>query len=149
MQRHVAIATSRAAEHKGWSCRQSLSPLLPAEIAQREPSEQLPCVFSGQLTCQVCCPFDRATFIQERWESEGLYSRCKRFPIVRARQPNSFPDRSHANLPICMHETKLLLPVSFQRHVPALLNNRARKSARLLQRGQGKISSLQEYVPVG
>lgn len=119
------------------------SPSLPAETAQRAAAAR-PCVFSRQLTCQVYCPFDRATFIQERWESEGSHSRCKRFPIVGVRQRNSFQDRSHANLPICMHETKLLLPVSFQRHVPALLNNRARKSARLpLQQGQGKTSSLQ------
>lgn len=147
MQRHVAIATSCAAEHKGWSCRQSLFSLSASRDCTESrccPSEPLPCVFSRQLTCQVYCPFDRATFIQERWESEGLYSCCKRFPIVRVRQCNSFQDRSHANLPICMHETKLLLPVSFQRHVPALLNNRARKSARLpLQQGQGKTSSLQ------
>lgn len=145
MQRHVAIATSRAAEHKGLSCRRSLSPSLPAEIAQKEPP--LPASAASlcfQWTaCQVYCPFDRATFMQERWESEGLYSRCKRIPIVRARQSNSFQDRSHANLPICMHETQLILPVSFQRHVLALLNNRARKSARLLQQGQGKTSSLQ------
>lgn len=125
MQRHVAIATSRAAEHKGLSCRQSLA--LPAKITQKElplPASAASLCFQWT-ACQVYYPFDRATFMQERWESEGLYSCCKRFPIIRARQRNSFQDRSHANLPICMHETKLLLPVPFQRHVLTLLNNRA------------------------
>lgn len=34
-------------------------------------------------------------------------------PVAKARECDPFQDGSHANLPICMHETMSLLPIPF------------------------------------
>lgn len=138
MQSHVAIATSHAAEYKSWSCMRPLSFSLSSKIHKQNHCLTIwAASFCSQWTANMSsmsiwlCLF---TFTQERWGGGSTLIPLQAFSLL-PKPESAIQSRMDHMLTfpfVCMRQCRCCL-YHFQRQVPALLNNGARKSVGLLQ----------------